>query len=132
MTVDEAKRAFEELKSQGKTEEEIAGALYLMFRDDLINVDELGNLIGLLGFELKEEFLAMTPEEQKEKGWTEGNEPIPAVEGEKVEDAQPEPKETPKQPDNGTTYEESSGKGEKDSEDEERSKAMRLMGLNKK
>lgn len=150
MTVDEAKKTFEELKSQGRTEEELAGAVYLMFKDDLINVDELGKLCGLLGFELTEEFLAMSPEEQKTNGWTEGNEPIPAIQGESVENAQPKPNSnTPKQSDNGTTYEESKGKGEdgtpnnnnnnnnkesqpsnqdKDSDDE-RTKAMRLMGL---
>lgn len=71
MTIEEAKKGFDELKAQGMTEDEMVSVLYLMFQDDAINLKQFGELVKVLGYELSEEFLAMSPEDQKTKGWEE-------------------------------------------------------------
>ncbi len=70
MTEEEARKAFDELKAKGETEDTILGVLYLMFQDDKFTVEELGSLVKVLGYKLTPEFLAMSPEDQKTKGWT--------------------------------------------------------------
>ena len=76
MSIEELKKASEEMEAQGKSKEEIAGAYYLMFRDGKINVEQLEALVNILGFELSEEFKAMDPEQQKENGYEVINEEI--------------------------------------------------------
>lgn len=71
MTIEEAKKGFDELKAQGMTEDEIVAILYIMFQKDEIDLDMFGELVKVLGYELSEEFLAMSPEDQKTKGWEE-------------------------------------------------------------
>lgn len=71
MTVKEAKKMFAGLRAQGQTDEDILGTLYLMFADDRISLDELETLCNVLGYELTEEFKAMSPEEQKVNGYKE-------------------------------------------------------------
>lgn len=70
MTLEEAKQTFEELKNEGASNEEIAGALYIMFQRNEIDHDQLGLLVNLLGFNLSPNFEAMTPEEQKTMGFS--------------------------------------------------------------
>lgn len=74
MTVKEAKEIIEELKKNGNTEEELVSAFYGMFTEDKITVDELQMFVSLLGYELSEEFLNMSPEDQKTKGWEDEDE----------------------------------------------------------
>lgn len=69
MTRKEALEAIEELRKKGFDDEELLLTFYTMFQDDLINLEQLGNLVGLIGYELSEEFLAMSPEDQKTKGY---------------------------------------------------------------
>lgn len=69
MTIDEAKKAFDEMKAQGADDNAILGTLYRMFQDDKIDVEQLGALVNVLGYELTDEFKKMTPEDQKTKGW---------------------------------------------------------------
>lgn len=69
MSIEELKKAIEEMKAQGQSEEEIAGAFYLLFRDGKITLEQLEALVNVLGFELSEEFKAMDPEQQKEAGY---------------------------------------------------------------
>lgn len=69
MSIEELKKAIEEMKAQGQSEEEIAGAFYLLFRDGKITLEQLEALVNVLGFELSEEFKAMVPEQQKEAGY---------------------------------------------------------------
>lgn len=66
MTLEEAKLAIDGFKAKGITDEEIVATLYLMFQDDKLNVEELESLVGLVGYELTEEFLNMSKEEQKD------------------------------------------------------------------
>lgn len=69
MSIEELQKAIEEMKAQGQSEEEIAGAFYLLFRDGKIDLEQLEALVNTLGFELSEEFKAMDPEQQKDGGY---------------------------------------------------------------
>lgn len=71
MTIEEAKEMIEELKEQGETEEDIVAGFYAMFCEGDIDVNELSDLIKLLGYELTDEFKNMSEEDQKTKGWAE-------------------------------------------------------------
>ena len=104
MTIEEGKKAIEELKAQGNSEEEIAGAFYLMFVEGKIDVDQFDALVNLLGYHLTDEFKNMSPEDQKEKGFEEKEED---------EDEKIEVKEDKKE----------------EEDEEEEKKAMRLMGI---
>lgn len=92
MTIDEGKKAIEELKAQGNSEEEIAGSMYLMFKSGEITVEELEAFIGLMGFELTEDFKNMDPESQKEKGYELTNEDAEPKGEAKSQEEQEKPK----------------------------------------
>lgn len=72
MRPEEAKEAIDAMKEQGKSDEELLYALYGMFKNDEINVNELGDLVQLVGYELTDEFKNMSPDQQKTQGITEG------------------------------------------------------------
>jgi hypothetical protein len=65
MTIEDVNKAYDELRAQGSSEEDILGALYLMYKDDKITEDQLGEFIGILGYEFSEEFKAMSEEDKK-------------------------------------------------------------------
>lgn len=65
MTLEEAKQAFEELKAQGETDDTILVVLYEMYKEDMIGLDELESLIGVLGYEFSEEFKKMSAKDKK-------------------------------------------------------------------
>ena len=69
MTEQEVLEAIEELKQQGFTEDEFLLVFYTIFQNDDINLEQLAYLVDLFGYELTEEFLAMSPEDQKTKGY---------------------------------------------------------------
>lgn len=158
MTSEEALKVFDELKSQGYSEEDIVGTCYLMFQNDKLDLEELQNLIGLLGYELSPEFLAMSPEDQKTKGWEETGEDEDGERAEKGDDEAPDaPAETEEAKeydeenpapvfggnDNDDEDSESAAKksegGEgnedkkaEDEEDDEEARAAKLFGYDKK
>ncbi|MBR2892129.1 MAG: hypothetical protein IKC22_07155 [Bacilli bacterium] len=57
MTLEEVKKAIEYFKSEGRTDDAIVVTFYLMFQDNKISANELSDLLGLIGYELKDEFL---------------------------------------------------------------------------
>lgn len=65
MTVDETKSAIQELKAQGLTDEGIAASLYQMYTEDKIDLEQFGSLVKLVGFDLSDEFMAMSDEDKK-------------------------------------------------------------------
>ncbi len=69
MTTEEAKKFFQEQKEEGQTDNEILWTLYSMFQNDAIDLDMLEALVDVLGYKLSDEFLSMSPEDQKTKGW---------------------------------------------------------------
>lgn len=110
MSIEELTKAVDEMKAQGQSEEEIAGAYYLLFRDGKIDLEQLEALVNHLGFELSDEFKAMDPEQQKEAGY----EVLEEEDGEQGEEA------------------ESSDEEIEDEEEDEEDEAMKLFGENKK
>ena len=112
MTYEEAQKAIESLKAEGYSEEEILIVFHDMFRDGKMTIDELKEMVGLIGYEITEEFLNMSEEEQKE----------PLYE---ILDEEPSDKEesSDKKPE---TKEETESETESDEE-----KARKLFGLNK-
>ena len=112
MTVEEAKKVIEELKAQGETEDDIVGIFFMMFQDDKLSLEEFEDLIGLMDYELTEEFKNMSPEQQKsDEAWEE----IEDEEGNPVEEPAPESEEKEEE--------------EKPAEESEEDKARKLFGL---
>lgn len=141
MTIDEAKKAFDEMRAQGADDNAILGTLYRMFQDDKIDVEQLGALVNVLGYELTDEFKQMTPEDQKTKGWgaDDESEKAEGVTDEEVEKAK-EYGDDPDERSGNASDEKSDEKSdesddESDKEDEEESdeeaikKARKIFGL---
>lgn len=111
MTLEEAKKAIDSFKADGLTDEEIAIVFHDMFVDDKLSIDELNELVGLVGYGLTDEFRNMSPEEQKQRLYDEITEEGDEPKGDEHEGDEPEDKE-----ENGESEEE---------------KARKLFGLNK-
>ncbi len=56
MTKEEVLMANEELRKQGYTDEVLLDIYYRMFQDGKLNMDQLEELVNLLGYELTDEF----------------------------------------------------------------------------
>ena len=80
MTLKEAKQVIDEFLAQGEEEESIVSALYIMYQDGDLKLEELQKLIGLLGYEFTEEFKAMSEKDKKIKGIVEKGKPEEKVE----------------------------------------------------
>ena len=137
MTIDEAKKAFDEMRAQGADDNAILGTLYRMFQDDKIDVEQLGALVNVLGYELTDEFKQMTPEDQKTKGWEADDESEKAegVTDEEVEKAKEYGDKPDERSDNASdeksdeTDAESDKKDEEESDEEATKKARKIFGL---
>lgn len=144
MTIDEAKKAFDEMRAQGADDNAILGTLYRMFQDDKIDVEQLGALVNVLGYELTDEFKQMTPEDQKTKGWEADDESEKAegVTDEEVEKAKEygddpdersgnasDEKSDEKSDESDETDDESDKEDEEESDEEAIKKARKIFGL---
>ena len=139
MTIDEAKKTFDEMKAQGATEDEILGTLYVLFQKGDLDVNQLESLVNVLGYELTESFKAMSPEDQKKKGFETTDEEAENVSSEEVEKAKefgddPGEKKNDKgkdddSEDDDSEDEESEDDGDEDEESEEN--LHRVFGMNK-
>ena len=144
MTIDEAKKAFDEMRAQGADDNAILGTLYRMFQDDKIDVEQLGALVNVLGYELTDEFKQMTPEDQKTKGWEADDESKKAegVTDEEVEKAKEygddpdersgnasDEKSDEKSDESDETDDESDKEDEEESDEEAIKKARKIFGL---
>lgn len=144
MTVDEGQKVIEQFEAEGKTKEEIAGAFYLLFRDGKIDINGLEGLVNLLGFELDDEFKAMSPEDQKnygyeladeqpqeeEEGQGEEEAPTPAPQKEEEESEEPaqnDEKDDEKEEAEGLGYFEGRAPKKEDEDDEEEKEARKLL-----
>ena len=87
-TIEQVKEQFEKWKKEdGLSEDEIAVNLYLMFHDDLINAEEFAELMDILGYEVGDEFLNATLEEQKDTSrWVELPESEESIESSQIEE----------------------------------------------
>ena len=127
MTVDEAKEAIEELKAQGANEEEIAGSFYLMFVEGKLDVNQFNALVNLLGYHLSDEFLAMSEEEQKEKGFAKTEEAAEGISDDTVEKSKDD-ETNPVKKDEEKEEPEDKEEDEDKEEESEEDKAMKLFG----
>ena len=136
MTPEEAKSAIDALKKDGLGDEEILYAFYRMFQDDKITVEGLEGLVETLGWHLTEEFKAMSPEDQKTKGYEEiedeGGEGATETEIEAAKeypDKADEVSETNPQTD-GSEEAKAENKESSNTDDEDEEKeAMKLFGM---
>lgn len=116
MTLEDAKKAIDGFREEGHTEEDIARTFYLMFVDGVLNLEDFETLIGLVGYELTEEFKNMSPEEQKTKPFEDMEEPQSQQSEEKeVQQPQSQPSEEKKE----------------DPQPQDEEKALKLFGLKK-
>ena len=69
MTVKEGRKMVEMLKKEGFNEEQIVGGFYQLYIDGKVTVEQLQDLVKLVGWEVTEEFLNMSEEDKKTKGW---------------------------------------------------------------
>lgn len=65
MTREDLLSAIEELKQGGQSEDDIVASIYLMFSEGKITLEQFKAIISLMDYELNEEFLKMSLEEQK-------------------------------------------------------------------
>ena len=129
MKPEEAKQAIDAMKEQGKSDEELLFALYGMFQNDKIDVNELGDLVQLVGYELTDEFKNMSPDQQKTQGITEDeniDKNDEAVEGKNPEEpaaSKVETKEDGSSEGNDNSHEDNSGSSfeENDNDKEDKS-----------
>lgn len=125
MTLEEAKKALEELKAEGRDDMEILGGIYLMFADGTIRLEDLRTFTELMGYKFTDEFEALPDEEKKTKGYIFKGEPAEGVTKEDVDKA----KEYGD--DKGEDKTEPEDKPEDKPEDDERARARKLFGLDK-
>lgn len=131
MSVDEAKEAISEMRAQGNSDEEIAGAFYLMFVDGKLDVNQLNALVNLLGYHLSDEFMAMNPEQQKTQGFAEQDTPEEGITDKQVEAAKDDETNPFKEESEAPAPKkdaEAEDKNEENKEDDEEEKAMKLFG----
>ena len=132
MTPQEATQLIDKLKKDGLGDEEILYTFYRMFQDDKITVEGLEGLVETLGWHLTEEFKAMSPEDQKTKGYEEiedeGGESATETEIEAAKeypDKADEVSDTNPQADDSKEEESDS----KDKDEDEEKEAMKLFGV---
>lgn len=65
MTLREANEAIESLRKEGHSDEDIAASFYLMFSDKRVDLNQFKALLAVLGYELSEDFLKLSEEEQR-------------------------------------------------------------------
>jgi hypothetical protein len=145
MTVEEGKKMIQDLKNEGFDEEQIVGGFYQLFIEDKVTLDQLGDLVQLVGYELTDEFRNMSPEDQKTKGWETEEDASSEVSEKENEDAKEyEPgedssKDSEKEESSSEEKENASSEDEKkddaedtekeESEEEQEARAKKLFGL---
>lgn len=144
MTVEEGKKMVQDLKNEGFDEEQIVGGFYQLFIEDKVTLDQLGDLVQLVGWELTDEFRNMSPEDQKTKGWETEEDASSEVSEKENEDAKEyepgeekdsegenssEDKGEDKEDASSEENKESKPENEEESEEEQEARAKKLFGL---
>lgn len=121
-----ASEMYDQLKKEGKSDDDILAALYIMFAKGEIKEDDLKALVGALGYEFSPQFANMPDDQKKTAG-------IPGLDlsGEKNPEgaAAPEAQGAPENPGDKPDDKEPDGDGDDKKNDEEKSEAFRLMGI---
>lgn len=142
ITANEIKKTWDEFKAQGRTENDIIGAWYLMFKDGDITVQEFKKMLNVVGYDLSDEFMNMSEEDQKneDKFFDLDEESDKDLSKEEIEEAKEykkdEDEEDSDKEDSDKDSDEDEDRKEKDEEDEDEEddekKAARLFGFDKK
>lgn len=133
ITANEIKQTWDEFKAQGRTENDIIGAWYLMFKDGDITAQEFKTMLNVVGYDLSDEFMNMSEEEQKDedKFFELDEDSDKDLSKEEIEEA----KEYKKGEEDSDEDEEGKEKDEEDEDEDEEDdekKAARLFGFDKK
>lgn len=68
ITIGESIKAMKEFQKQENiSDKEMVGILYKMFQNENISLNEFGAMLDGLGYQLSEEFLKLSPKDQKTK-----------------------------------------------------------------
>lgn len=130
MTIEEAKKALEQLKSEGYSDEDIVKTLYLMYANDKMDLDDLRALTELMGYEFTEEFEAMSDEDKKKNGLKQTESAAEGVEKEDVEKAKEfGDDEGEKKEEDNAPQPQSEDEPKADEEEDDEKKAARLFGF---
>lgn len=65
ITAKQIKQIWDDFMAQGRTEHDIIGAWYLMFKDGDITLDEFKTMLNVVGYDLSDEFMNLSEEDQK-------------------------------------------------------------------
>lgn len=65
MTIKDIEEVIERLRKQGNSDEDIAASFYMMFADKKLDINQFRALLAVLGYELSDEFLNLSEEEQR-------------------------------------------------------------------
>lgn len=71
MTVDDANKVIEQLRTAGHSDDEILYSFSRLYFENKIDLDGFNGLVNMLGYHLDDEFLKMSKEEQYK--WFMGN-----------------------------------------------------------
>lgn len=132
MTIEEAKKALEQLKSEGYSDEDIVKTLYLMYANDKMDLDDLRALTELMGYEFTEEFEAMSEEDKKKNGLKQMESAAEGVEKEDIEKAKEFGDDEDEKAEEDAPQPQSESEPKMDDDDDEEDdekKAARLFGF---
>lgn len=140
ITANEIKQTWDEFKAQGRTENDIIGAWYLMFKDGDITVQEFKTMLNVVGYDLSDEFMNMSEEEQKDedKFFELDEDSDKDLSKEEIEEAKEYKKDEDEEEEGEEDSDDDEEGKEKDEEDEDEDeeddekKAARLFGFDKK
>lgn len=65
MTIKDIEEVIETLRKQGNSDEDIAASFYMLFADKKLDINQFRALLAVLGYELSDEFLNLSEEEQR-------------------------------------------------------------------
>ena len=68
MTEQEVQEVVEELRNEGNSDEDIVIGMYRLYQHDEITFEQLEALVRAVGWEITDEFKAMSDEDKKTKG----------------------------------------------------------------
>lgn len=71
MTEQEVAEAYERMRKEGWTDEDMLKALYIMFQDGHLSLDELRGMIKVMGYEFTDDFEQMSMKDKKRNGLVE-------------------------------------------------------------
>ena len=74
MTIDEIEEAIENLREEGMDDDALIGAVYMLFKEDKLNAEELRIVLNVMGYDLTEEFMNLPEEQQKDSDFVDFDE----------------------------------------------------------